>query len=78
MKTELLKILQDLDRGSITKNEARKLLLKLSGVTDCVFIVCENDNYGRDLFLIATNTIEEAEKTKGRENTRNIYKHELL
>lgn len=35
MKTELSKIAQDLEQGTITDNEARTLLLGLLGVSDC-------------------------------------------
>ena len=43
MKTELSKIAQDLEQGTITDSEARTLLLVLLGVSNSVFIVCEND-----------------------------------
>lgn len=78
MKTELLKIAQDLEQGTITDNEARTLLLGLLGVSNSVFIVCENDDYGRDLYLCTKNTIEEAKEVKGRDTTRNIYEHEVF
>ena len=35
MKTELSKIAQDLEQGTITNNEARTLLLGLLGVIPC-------------------------------------------
>jgi len=78
MKTELSKIAQDLDQGTITKNEARALLLGLLGVSKSVFVVCENDDYGRDLWLCCKNTAEEAKEVKGRDTTRNIYEHWIL
>ena len=78
MKTELSKIAQDLEQGTITENEARTLLLGLLGVSNSVFIVCENDDYGRDLYLCTKNTIEEAKEVKGCDNTRNIYEHEVF
>ena len=78
MKTELSKIAQDLEQGTITENEARTLLLGLLGVSNSVFIVCENDDYGRDLYLCTKNTIEEAKEVKGYDNTRNIYEHEVF
>jgi hypothetical protein len=43
-----------------------------------VFVVCENDEYGRDLWICCTNTVEEAEKAKGRDSTRNIYEHCII
>lgn len=43
-----------------------------------VFIVCENDDYGRDLYLCTKNTIDEAREVKGRDNTRTIYEHEIF
>ena len=51
--------------------------LPLDSVSNSVFIVCENDDYGRDLFLAAKNNLEEAEKIKGDDPTRNIYEHEI-
>ena len=78
MKTELSKIAQDLEQGTITDSEARNLLLVLLGVSNSVFIVCENDDYGRDLYLCTKNTIEEAKEVKGRDTTRNIYEHEVF
>ena len=45
--------------------------------TNKVFIVCENDDYGRDLFLGVYNTREEAEDYGGR-ITHTIYEHETL
>ena len=78
MKTELSKIAQDLEQGTITDSEAQTLLLVLLGVSNSVFIVCENDDYGRDLYLCTKNTIEEAKEVKGRDTTRNIYEHEVF
>jgi len=78
MKTELLKIAKDLEQGTITENEAQTLLLGLLGVGESVFVVCENDDYGRDLWLCCKNTIEEAIEVKGRDSTRNIYEHQIL
>jgi len=78
MKTEISKIAQDLEQGTITDNEARTLLLGLLGVSNSVFIVCENDDYGRDLYLCTKNTIEEAKEVKGSDTTRNIYEHEVF
>ena len=75
MKTELSKIAQDLEQGTITEDKARTLLLGLLGVSNSVFIVCENDDYSRDLYLCTKNTIEEAKEVKGRDTTRNIYEH---
>ena len=78
MKTELSKIAQDLEQGRIDETEAQDLLLGLLGVSKSVFIVCENDDYGRDLYLCTKNTIEEAKEVKGRDTTRNIYEHEVF
>ena len=78
MKTELTKIAQDIEQGTITENEARTLLLGLLGVSKSVFVVCENDNYGRDLWLCCKNTAKEAIEVKGRDTTRNIYEHCIL
>ena len=78
MKIELSKIEQDLNQGTITENEARTLLLGLLGVSNSVFIVCENDDYGRDLYLCTKRTLDEAKEVKGRDNTRNIYEHEVF
>ena len=78
MKTELSKIAQDLEQGTITDSEAQTLLLVLLGVSNSVFIVCENDDYGRDLYLWTKNTIEVAKEVKGRDTTRNIYEHEVF
>ena len=52
--------------------------LNLGVVSNSVFIVCENDDYGRDLYLCTENTIEEAKAIKGNDNTRNIYEYEVL
>ena len=78
MKAEILNIAKDLEQGTITDNEARTLLLGLLGVSNSVFIVCENDDYGRDLYLCTKNTIEEAKEVKGRDTTRNIYEYEVF
>ena len=78
MKDKIIKIAQDLEQGTITDNEARNLLLGLLSVSNSVFIVCENDDYGRDLYLCTKNTIQEAIEVKGRDNTRNIYEHEVF
>ena len=78
MKTELSKIAQDLEQGTIDETEAQDLLLGLLGVSKSVFIVCENDNYGRDLYLCTKNTIEEAKEVKDRDSTRNIYEHWVI
>ncbi len=51
MKRELLKIAKDLDKENINETEARNLLLGLLGVSNSVFVVCENDNYARILHL---------------------------
>jgi hypothetical protein len=77
-KTKLLEIAHALDLGSIDDKKARTLLLGLLGVGKSVFVVCENDNYGRDLWLCCKNTIEEAKEVKGRDSTRNIYEHSIL
>ena len=42
-----------------------------------VFIVCENDNYGENLYLATKDTLKEAEELKGNDTTRNIYEHEI-
>lgn len=78
MKKELLKIAQDLEQGTIDENEAQDLLLCLLGVGKSVFVVCENDDYGRDLWICCKNTAEEAKEAKGRDTTRNIYEHWIL
>ena len=78
MKTELSKIAQDLEQGRIDETEAQDLLLGLLGVSKSVFAVCENDDYGRDLWLCCKNTVEEAKEVKGRDTTRNIYEHWIL
>jgi hypothetical protein len=78
MKTELSRIAQDLEQGTITEDEAQTLLLGLLGVGKSVFVVCENDDYGRDLWLCCKNTVEEAKDVKGRDSTRNIYEHWIL
>ena len=78
MKTELSKIAQDLEQGRIDETEAQDLLLGLLGVSKSVFVVCENDDYSRDLYLCTKNTIEEAKEVKGRDTTRNIYEHEVF
>ena len=46
-------------------------------VIKSVFIVCENDEYGEDLYKGIFNTREEAESLVGRDTTRHIYEHEL-
>ena len=48
-----------------------------SKIIKSVFIVCENDNYGQDLYKGVFNTREEAERLKNRDTTRHIYEHEL-
>ena len=78
MKTKLTIISDDLNHGIIDENEARTLLLELLGVSKSVFVVCENDDYGRDLWLCCKNTVEEAKEVKGRDTTRNIYEHWIL
>jgi len=78
MKTELSKIAKDLEQGRIDETEAQDLLLGLLSVSKSVFVVCENDDYGRDLYLCTKNTIEEAKEVKGRDTTRNIYDHEVF
>jgi len=78
MKTELTKIAKELEQGTITENEAQALLLGLLGVSKSAFVVCENDDYGRDLWLCCKNTAEEAKEAKGRDTTRNIYEHWIL
>ena len=78
MKTELTIISDDLNHGIIDENEARTLLLGLLGVSKSVYIVCENEDYGRDLYLCTKNTVEEAKEVKGRDTTRNIYEHWIL
>tara|TARA_R110002096_G_scaffold89163_1_gene203165 strand:+ start:123 stop:485 length:363 start_codon:yes stop_codon:yes gene_type:complete len=45
--------------------------------TKKVFILCENDDHGRDLFLGVYDTREEAEDYGGR-ITYTIYEHETL
>lgn len=49
----------------------------LDPVSKSVFIVCENDDYGRNLYLDTKNTKKEAEDLKGRITSRNIYEHEI-
>lgn len=78
MKTELSKIAQDLEQGRIDETKAQNLLFGLLGVSKSVFVVCENDDYGRDLWLCCKNTVEEAKEVKGRDTTRNIYEHWIL
>ena len=78
MKNEIIKTAKDLEQGTITESEARTLLLGLFGVSNSVYIVCENDDYGRDLYLCTKNTAEEAKEVKGRDNTRHIYQHEVF
>ena len=78
MKEQILEIAEKLRLELITDNEARNLLLGLLSVSNSVFIVCENDDYGRDLYLCTKNTIQEAIEVKGRDNTRNIYEHEVF
>jgi hypothetical protein len=73
MEDKIFDIVTDLLRNDITKDEAVDKLVTLH--SGYVFIVCENDNYGRDLYLCTKDTIEEAQEVKGRDNTRNIYKH---
>ena len=48
-----------------------------SKIIKSVFIVCENDNYGQDLYKGVFNTREEAERLKNSDTTRRIYEHEL-
>ncbi len=78
MKTALRIISNDLDNGKITDQKARTLLLGLLTVSNSVFIVCENDDYGRDLYLCTKNTMKDAKEVKGRDNTRNIYEHDVF
>ena len=78
MKEQILEIAEKLRLELITEYEAQNLLLGLFGVSNSVFIVCENDDYGRDLYLCTKNTIQEAIEVKGRDNTRNIYEHEVF
>lgn len=78
MKTELSKKAQDLEQGRIDETEAQDLLLDLLGVSKSVFVVCENDDYGRDLWLSCKNTVEEAKEVKGIDTTRNIYEHWII
>ena len=40
-----------------------------------VFIVVENDEYGRDLFVVATTILNLAESEKKKEPTRTIHTH---
>ncbi len=53
----------------------KKEQLLIQRVGKSVFVVCENDDYGRDLWLCCKNTAEEAKEVKGRDATRNIYEH---
>jgi hypothetical protein len=78
MKTALRIISNDLDNGNITDQKARTLLFGLLAVSNSVFIVCENDDYGRDLYLCTKNTMKDAKEVKGRDNTRNIYEHDVF
>lgn len=78
MKRQILEIADDLSNDAITVEQAKDLLLGLFGVSKSVFVVCENDDYGRDLWLCCKNTIEEAKEIKGRDSTRNIYEHLIL
>ena len=48
-----------------------------SKIIKSVFIVCENDNYGQDLYKGVFNTREEAERLENWDTTRRIYEHEL-
>jgi hypothetical protein len=52
-------------------------VLRLLDVSNSVFIVCQNDDYGRDLYLCTKNTLEGAKEIKGMDNTRNIYEHKV-
>jgi len=54
-----------------------KNTVALADISKSVFIVCENDDHGRDLYLDVKDTREEAEEIKGRDNTRNVYEHEV-
>jgi hypothetical protein len=74
MEDEIFDIVTDLLRDDITKDEAVDKLVDLR--SGSVFIVCENDDYGRDLYLCTKDTLEEAQKEKGRNVTRHIYKYE--
>ena len=58
------------------EREVKKLIIP--DVSKSVYIVCENDDYGRDLYLCTKNTVEEAKEVKGRDTTRNIYEHWIL
>ena len=78
MKEKILSIASDLKDSRITSYEAKTLLLGLFGVSGSVFVVCENDDYGRDLWLCCKNSVEEAKEVKGRDTTRNIYEHWIL
>ena len=78
MKTELSKIAQDLEQDKITENKARTLLLGLLSVSNSVFVVCENDDYGRDLWLCCNNAVDAAKEVKGRDTARKIYEHWIL
>jgi hypothetical protein len=59
-------------------HQAKLNLLTIPVVSKSVFVVCENDYYGRDLWLCCKNTAEEAKEVKGRYTTRNIYEHWIL
>ena len=48
-----------------------------SKIIKSVFIVCENDNYGQDIYKGVFNTREEAERLENWDTTRRIYEHEL-
>ena len=67
MKTELSKIAQDLEQGTITDQEARKLLLGLLGVSGSFFLVQERkpDESGEYDIITKSGRLIKANFTKG-------------
>tara|TARA_R110001599_G_C12220638_1_gene657291 strand:- start:684 stop:920 length:237 start_codon:yes stop_codon:yes gene_type:complete len=76
MKEKIEKLYTDALYNDVAPNVFAEQVLDLFIVSKTVFIVCENDDYGRDLYLDTKNTREEAEELKGRITSRNIYEHE--
>lgn len=67
MKTELLKIAQDLEQGTITENEARTLLLGLLGVSNCLSVIENSQKVMQETFRDVNDT-----------NAVNIYQIKLM
>jgi hypothetical protein len=63
MKTELLKIAQDLEQGSITENEAQTLLLGLLGISHSYYqVVHDVRKLGMQEVTAGLPTLESAKK----------------